>query len=955
MSITFTSGGNLGETDVSPNIKGVLKGSGNSPFANFSDVLTTATDENHDLSLDNSVTNDKRPDSLGDSQPLNKKFIAEGVGVLPLANNKVDSPATPISCDLSRNFLDGPVVSGKLQSLVEPIVDGAEYSTPAQVINSADEFLSTLAINDSDNLLTKPVVNDAASSLGMPIINSAEDFSLRPVIKDIAELFPEPIVSNSKDLTDQPVVNPVAGLFATPAFDDAEGFPVGPVINESEGFLVAPVVNGAEDFLVAPAVKNAGEFLAPTIVNDANNLLAETDAISTDHIPVLPVVNLAAQVVTLPDSPSSGARIDDAINKLGINGSVSSDVHYNTTTAFMDSRIVASDFIEVSDFNGGIDKNELGINFSTLEDLNVALNVFEKPALVGASKGELVGKNISEIPALDFLSDLTNGISVHLNFKNSNSSSVFFDIRDLKKNLNEALPQAMSDNGRLKTPVEFLIPQTVPLELGTSGVLDTDHIPFIPVKVQLLDVDGKLGVTDLFDFAGDDNVEPGVNLISVTKAIELDPDVDTRSKILIGFSIPKDTDPNRLPDFVKLDVSLSNGNRSDTQAEKPFITKIHEPGRVEIIQKNEVPFDLKDKTKALILALGEMSNLSKNGEKIIINTVSADPILKFSQNVDARPVPLMEANALFHKQIFETNNSDLFKENPIGVNTLGEKPLTLDLLQKQFIIEKNKVLFSTTKIDGRAGSVNGALNLAVPNKFFSSVKNHKTSFFADQTGTDAVEKKLDGSMFNPKSFLEAADALRMKQITLPTPPPQAEQLMGRQPDIAGFAINKFDNTISPNSGTSINSHGPAAGVNNSISLYSAQYASRLGMLVVDKVLKGQQNFEINLEPESFGKIKVNITLDKQAIDIRMVAETQAAASLLRANEDSLLQITSQNGMKLANFAVGMQSGSDQQRQNSNQNRNRVTDKANSMLKNDTTRNNQSQTSYRTPTSLNLIA
>ena len=210
-------------------------------------------------------------------------------------------------------------------------------------------------------------------------------------------------------------------------------------------------------------------------------------------------------------------------------------------------------------------------------------------------------------------------------------------------------------------------------------------------------------------------------------------------------------------------------------------------------------------------------------------------------------------------------------------------------------------------------------------------------------------------MFNPKSFLEAADALRMKQITLPTPPPQAEQLMGRQPDIAGFAINKFDNTISPNSGTSINSHGPAAGVNNSISLYSAQYASRLGMLVVDKVLKGQQNFEINLEPESFGKIKVNITLDKQAIDIRMVAETQAAASLLRANEDSLLQITSQNGMKLANFAVGMQSGSDQQRQNSNQNRNRVTDKANSMLKNDTTRNIQSQTSYRTPTSLNLIA
>ena len=112
-----------------------------------------------------------------------------------------------------------------------------------------------------------------------------------------------------------------------------------------------------------------------------------------------------------------------------------------------------------------------------------------------------------------------------------------------------------------------------------------------------------------------------------------------------------------------------------------------------------------------------MSNLSKNGEKIITNMFSADPILKFSKNLDVRPVPLLEANALFHKQIFEANNPDLFKENSTDVNTLGQKPLTLDLLQKQFIIEKNKVLFSTTKIDGRVGAVTSVLNLASSNKF----------------------------------------------------------------------------------------------------------------------------------------------------------------------------------------------------------------------------------------------
>jgi flagellar hook-length control protein FliK len=140
-----------------------------------------------------------------------------------------------------------------------------------------------------------------------------------------------------------------------------------------------------------------------------------------------------------------------------------------------------------------------------------------------------------------------------------------------------------------------------------------------------------------------------------------------------------------------------------------------------------------------------------------------------------------------------------------------------------------------------------------------------------------------------------------------------------------------------------------------ISLYDAQYASRISMLVVDKVLNGKENFEIHLEPESFGKIKVNVLMEKQVLDIRMVAETQAAASLLRANEESLLQITNQNGMKLAGFSVGLQNGTDQQRQNSNQNRNRLTDQANSVLGLDKTQNSQTIISYRTSTGLNLIA
>jgi flagellar hook-length control protein FliK len=130
---------------------------------------------------------------------------------------------------------------------------------------------------------------------------------------------------------------------------------------------------------------------------------------------------------------------------------------------------------------------------------------------------------------------------------------------------------------------------------------------------------------------------------------------------------------------------------------------------------------------------------------------------------------------------------------------------------------------------------------------------------------------------------------------------------------------------------------------------------RISMLVVDKVLSGNENFEINLEPESFGKIKVNISMDKQSIDIRMFAETQAAASILRANEDSLLQITSQNGMKLAGFSVGMQSGADQQRQKCKSKPKQGCRQSKQRSRAYHKLNTQTASSYRTPTGLNLIA
>ena len=864
MSITFNSGGNLGETDVSSNLKGAQKGKGNALFSNFSNLLTSVTGEDTDLILETSPTNKQLASSLVEvDAKLFNKISTEGV-------------------------------------LAEPVVDGSLGHSPYPV--------------ETKDILNPPISSLVSPSfVGKPTIDGVEDLISVLVADGPEKLFSAPIVEGTKNLLTKPADDVVGDLLTKPA-DDVVG-----------------------DLLTNPADDVVGDLLPGPVVKGTKNLLAE------------PVANVTNQSDILLDNLSSDPSIDDVNNKLGISAALDSDVHLNTTSAFMSSRI------ETLGPNFETGESGAGIKFSTFEDLAVALGVSEKKTAADGSKGELPAPNISKVLDLDFLSDLTDGISTRLELKDSNSASIFCDIRDLKKNLNEAFSSNPSGNDFIKTPVEFLIPQTVPIELSASSVTQKDYDPFIPVKLQLIDEEGQLGTTVLFDISGDNSLEPGLDLVCVTRAIEISPDIDARSKLLIGLSIPADTDPNKLPDFVKFDVSLESGNRHGANANTPLLTEAQELLRAETIKEIEVPLDLKTKTKALILALGEMSNASRNGEQILTKIASTDPILKFSQKLGIQPIPLFEANSIFHKQILEANNSDLSNQDVAQVNNVGQKLLTLDLLQKQMIVEKNSVLLATTKIDGQVGPITSALNLVAPNKFSSSIKSDKNPFFLDQTGADAVEKKLDGNVFNPKSFFEAADTLRMKQITFPGPNPQGEQLVGRQPDMTGFGINKFDNIVSSKSNPPTVSEGLATNVNNKISLYSAQYASRLGMLVVDKVLKGQQNFEIHLEPESFGKIKVNVLLDKQSIDIRMVTETQAAASLLRANEDSLLQITAQNGMKLANFAVGMQSGSEQQRQNSNQNRNRVTDKANSVLKHDTARNTQSQTSYRTSTSLNLIA
>ena len=117
-----------------------------------------------------------------------------------------------------------------------------------------------------------------------------------------------------------------------------------------------------------------------------------------------------------------------------------------------------------------------------------------------------------------------------------------------------------------------------------------------------------------------------------------------------------------------------------------------------------------------------------------------------------------------------------------------------------------------------------------------------------------------------------------------------------------------DTRVMTNTTTSI-------GVNsviNSLNLYEAQFTSRLGMLLADQLSHGNENFELQLEPESFGKVRINVSLENSNVEIKMIAENSAAVLALRGGELMLQNIAEQHGLKLSDYSVGMQNNQDGQ-------------------------------------------
>ena len=136
------------------------------------------------------------------------------------------------------------------------------------------------------------------------------------------------------------------------------------------------------------------------------------------------------------------------------------------------------------------------------------------------------------------------------------------------------------------------------------------------------------------------------------------------------------------------------------------------------------------------------------------------------------------------------------------------------------------------------------------------------------------------------------------------------------PVLSAASGNRVDQ-VSPQSQVSANIATPPK-----LSLLDAQFTSRMATTLLEQAVNSKENFDLILEPESFGKVRVNVSLENLQLDVKLTAENSATLAILRASEAVLQSITEINGLKLAEYNVELSNnnqnnnGSREQKENS---------------------------------------
>jgi hypothetical protein len=410
--------------------------------------------------------------------------------------------------------------------------------------------------------------------------------------------------------------------------------------------------------------------------------------------------------------------------------------------------------------------------------------------------------------------------------------------------------------------------------------------------------------------------------------------------------------PSRDLAFIVLNVDVNNLGKSDfiplPIALKPSDTfqKFYEGPSVNI-KSNETGF-----TEILKVLPTWKSTMMGADIKL-----TSDNLNEVSPSVDKTMSGNEKIDVSFRDNFLKSNSKSL--EDAMHASTLNDEQLRfvaeklqqLNSIKKQDFISNNQVAEFIVKSRGNF-AIESAISKVIKNEYkISENISTKKNLFISTADIIGYRQGVVNSLSDQKvvakeySFFDSSVPINnnlgikgepdlVKEIDFPSIVNSPENKVS--PVQLSLSGNRTDQ-ITPQSQISTNIVTP-----QKLSLLDAQFTSRMATTLLEQAINSKENFDLILEPESFGKVRVNVSLENLQLDVKLTAENSATLAILRASESILQSITEINGLKLAEYNVELSNnnqnnnGSRDQKENSggkdskvNENQNELDDKLDS--------------------------
>jgi hypothetical protein len=416
----------------------------------------------------------------------------------------------------------------------------------------------------------------------------------------------------------------------------------------------------------------------------------------------------------------------------------------------------------------------------------------------------------------------------------------------------------------------------------TKGSISKLELIIRPNSAELdFKADEKAPIAKVINFKNDE--------AKADKIINLEIDKPKETALVLNLSLENVRDKNIFPQ--KVNLRFSEPKPPSTNLVVDFIrqTNVKAPGVEQFNDFSHVGIVNSPKGSEISSPVGSPIEIHifkpPVQEELItrqpLNFVGADELTEgFAENLVSRLNSLVSGE-FENRQMLNNLRSSISKNEAISNLDDNLRLPISDILTAVKRKTKTRLMVSTADVVSYRAPVNSKEKPAFDFQWLSVIGNK--------------EANLDEIM------IEAKQNIRMNRVGIDTSEPKL--VSGNLIERPGFqaVTNPAEALVRQNS--------PNIGQNsavNSLNLYEAQFSSRLGMLLADQIAKGTENFELQLEPESFGKVRVNVSLESSNVEVKMVAENSAAVMALRGSENILQLIAEQNGLKLSEYSVDMQ-------------------------------------------------